>query len=219
MKNVLHLSRLMVDGLRPTVYGRRSTADGLRSTVYGLRSTAFGLRTLIAVAFVMVLLMTASPTPVLAVPFCCPRSNGGICCGCTIKTEPGNECSGDYDFRDCELNEGVTPCPAESAQPSSSNPSATSGGGAGAVALPDPLSGANFPQLVGNAIRTIMGISGSVALLMFVFGGIQYIMSGGDSKKVSAAMAYIRNASFGLILIFGAYAIASVIFDALLATQ
>lgn len=105
------------------------------------------------------------------------------------------------------------------AQPSSATSSKPTAGGAGAVALPDPLSGANFPQLVGNAIRTIMGISGSIALLMFVFGGIQYIMSGGDPKKVSAAMTYIKNASFGLILIFGAYAISSVIFDALLTTQ
>jgi hypothetical protein len=77
----------------------------------------------------------------------------------------------------------------------------------------------NFPQLVGNMIRTIMGICGAVALLMFVFGGIQYIMSGGDAKKAASAMSYIRNASLGLLLIFGAYALSSVIFDALLTTQ
>ncbi|MCW1892489.1 MAG: pilin [Candidatus Uhrbacteria bacterium] len=85
-----------------------------------------------------------------------------------------------------------------------------------AIALPDPLSGANLPQIVGNMIRTIMGICGSIALLMFMFGGIQYIQSGGDSKKAAAAFAYIKNASLGLILIFGAYAISSIIFDALL---
>lgn len=85
-----------------------------------------------------------------------------------------------------------------------------------AIALPDPLSGANLPQIVGNMIRTIMGICGSIALLMFMFGGIKYIQSGGDSKKAAAAFSYIKNASLGLLLIFGAYAISSIIFDALL---
>lgn len=85
------------------------------------------------------------------------------------------------------------------------------------IALPDPLSGANLPSLLGNAIRTFAGIAGSIALLMFVYGGVMYILSGGESSKVKDATAILKNAAIGIILIFGAYLFVSAILDAVLA--
>lgn len=136
-------------------------------------------------------------------------SCASACSGGTLddtEEPPGSACP---SGKICCSKTGATAAGADAASTASKGPTA--------IALPDPLSGANVPQIVGNMIRTIMGISGSIALLMFVFGGIQYIQSGGDAKKAAAAFSYIKNASLGLLLIFGAYAISSVIFDALLA--
>jgi hypothetical protein len=85
-------------------------------------------------------------------------------------------------------------------------PSGSAGGAAaGSVNLPDPLGGVSLPVLIGNVIRTFAGIAGAVALLMFVYGGIMWIISGGEEKKVAGAQKILKNASIGLVLIFGAY--------------
>jgi hypothetical protein len=85
------------------------------------------------------------------------------------------------------------------------------------VALPDPLAGLNIPLLIGNIIRTFAGVAGSIALLMFAWGGINYILSGGESDKVKKAKATLLNATIGLVLILFAYSFVSAIIDTLLA--
>jgi hypothetical protein len=94
---------------------------------------------------------------------------------------------------------------------------ATVGGPTAPVTLPDPLSGANLPQLIGNVIRTFAGIAGALALLMFVYGGLMWILSGGEGGKVAKAQQILRNATIGLILIFGAYFFTSAIVQGILA--
>jgi hypothetical protein len=85
------------------------------------------------------------------------------------------------------------------------------------VVLPDPLGGLNFPKLVGNIVKTFAGIAGSIALLMFVWGGIGWIMSGGNAEKVNKARSTLVNATIGLVLILAAYSFVSAIIDTLLA--
>jgi hypothetical protein len=85
------------------------------------------------------------------------------------------------------------------------------------VTLPDPLAGLNFPTLVGNIIRTFAGIAGSIALLMFVWGGISYITSGGSSDQTKKAKTTLINAAIGLVLILSAYSFVTAIIDTLLA--
>jgi len=84
------------------------------------------------------------------------------------------------------------------------------------VTLPDPLSGLNFPRLIGNVIRTFSGIAGSLALLMFVYGGIMWILSGGSPDKVKKAQKILVNAAIGLVLIFSAYTFVASIVDTIL---
>jgi hypothetical protein len=85
------------------------------------------------------------------------------------------------------------------------------------VTLPDPLAGMNFPQIVGNIVRAFAGIAGSIALLMFVWGGITYIMSGGVQEKVKKSKATLLNAAIGIVLILCAYTFVSAIIDTILA--
>jgi hypothetical protein len=84
--------------------------------------------------------------------------------------------------------------------------------------LPDPLGGVNIPTLIGNIVRTFTGIAGSLALLMFVYGGIRYILSGGEQAAVQSSKKILFNASIGIVLIFLAYLLTSTIINAMLAT-
>lgn len=83
--------------------------------------------------------------------------------------------------------------------------------------LPDPLGGVNIPTFIGNVIRTFAGIAGTIALCMFVYGGIMLIMSGGEQAKVTNGRKILINASIGLLLIFSAYTFVTAIIGAILA--
>lgn len=75
------------------------------------------------------------------------------------------------------------------------------------TSLVNPLgSGVTIQTLVGRATRGLMGLSGSFALLMFVYGGFMWVTSGGNMDKVKKGKQIFTWATIGLIVIFGAYA-------------
>ena len=63
--------------------------------------------------------------------------------------------------------------------------------------------------------NTILYIVGIIAVIMVIFGGIKYVVSGGDSKKVTDAKNTILYAIIGLIIAFLAYAIVNFVISAL----
>ena len=63
------------------------------------------------------------------------------------------------------------------------------------------------PQaIVGKAIKTLMGVVGSVALVMFVYAGYLWMTAGGDPKDVDKSKEIFTWATLGLVVIFIAYA-------------
>lgn len=60
-------------------------------------------------------------------------------------------------------------------------------------------------QVVVNVMTLIFGISGSIFLLMFVLGGLTWMMSGGDAGSYKKGLDTLRDAVIGLIVVFGAY--------------
>jgi hypothetical protein len=83
--------------------------------------------------------------------------------------------------------------------------------------LPDPLGGVNITIIIGSVIRAFAGIAGSIALVMFVWGGISMILSKGESGRVEKAKQTLVNSAIGIVLIFGAFTFVSAIIDAILA--
>lgn len=72
--------------------------------------------------------------------------------------------------------------------------------------LINPLgSGVTIESFIGRLVKAILGLSGSVALLMFVWGGFQYLIAGGDPKKVEKGKDTLKNAALGIVIIFFAY--------------
>ncbi len=80
------------------------------------------------------------------------------------------------------------------------------------LSLPLPLSDISPAALIGRVINQILGIVGAIAFLMFVWGGFSWMLAAGNEDKIKTAKATIVWSILGLIAIFGAYAILSVIF-------
>lgn len=56
-------------------------------------------------------------------------------------------------------------------------------------------------QTFGNISQIILGMTGSFALLMFVYGGFLLVTSGGSQEKVSKGKKTITNAVVGIIIV------------------
>lgn len=78
---------------------------------------------------------------------------------------------------------------------------------ASATALTNPLGTTDISVFVGNLIKAILGLSGVAAFAMFVWGGVQWIISGGSKEKVESGKKTLIWATFGLIFIFISYAL------------
>lgn len=63
--------------------------------------------------------------------------------------------------------------------------------------------------------NTILYIVGIIAVIMLIIGGIRYVISGGDSKKVTDAKNTVLYAIIGLVIAFLAFAIVNFVITAL----
>jgi len=66
-------------------------------------------------------------------------------------------------------------------------------------------------ELFVNISNLIFGISGSIALLMFIVGGIQYLLAAGYPERAQKATQTLKNGLIGLAIIFAAFAIINTI--------
>lgn len=66
-----------------------------------------------------------------------------------------------------------------------------------------------------NVVKIILGISGSLALLMFVYGGLLFIIAGGKEDYYGKAKNALVYATIGLVIVLCAGVIVKEIFKAL----
>jgi len=72
----------------------------------------------------------------------------------------------------------------------------------------------DFIQLAVNAAGWMLGIVGSLALLMFVYGGVMFLISAGSSERVTQAKGIILGAVIGIAIVFTSYMIIDFVFTA-----
>jgi len=91
----------------------------------------------------------------------------------------------------------------------------------GTVKLDNPLGETKTPQvLIGKVINAVLGIVGSLALAMFIYGGFTWMLAGGNSEAVTKGKNILIWATLGLVVIFTSYALVHfVIFDALVGSK
>jgi len=77
--------------------------------------------------------------------------------------------------------------------------------------LDNPLCPSNKPNctspqiLIGTIINAVLGVVGSLALLMFIYGGLTWMTSGGSAEKVKKGRDIIIWSAIGLAIIFMSY--------------
>lgn len=82
--------------------------------------------------------------------------------------------------------------------------------------LSNPL-GTDDPRvLIGRIIKGILGLSGAIALLMFVYGGLVYLTAQGERERIERGKNTLIWATVGLVVIFGSYAFLTYLFAGIL---
>ena len=72
-----------------------------------------------------------------------------------------------------------------------------------------------LPAIIGRIIKYLMGLLGSVALVMFLYGGFLWLTAAGNETKITKGRETLIWAALGLVLIFASYIIVNFIFGAL----
>jgi hypothetical protein len=154
-----------------------------------------------------------------AIFFVAPNTAAAGVCVCN-GVETAESCNSSTECSACGQNATIQ-C-KDGTGTSSGN---TSGSSSGTVkSLDNPMAGvcgekvgAQCVQLIiGNVIKAALGIVGSLALLVIMWGGFLWLTSMGNSEKVEKGKNAIVWATIGLALIFGAYALTSFIINQLL---
>jgi len=71
-------------------------------------------------------------------------------------------------------------------------------------------------DVIGRLIKAMFGIIGSVALLMFVWGGFLWLTAAGEERRITQGWNTMTWAVIGMGVLFGAYVIADFILKAFL---
>ena len=82
------------------------------------------------------------------------------------------------------------------------------------VTVVNPINATSVQGLVNNVIKTILGVVGALALFMFVYGGMLWMTSGGNSSRIEKGKDTLIWATIGLAIIFASYAILNFILTA-----
>lgn len=93
------------------------------------------------------------------------------------------------------------------------NPAQTGANAAKADGMPTELIGVN--GVFTKITNTILYAVGIISVIMLIYGGLRYITSGGDSKKVTDAKNTIMYAIIGLIIAILSYAIVNFVINAI----
>lgn len=69
------------------------------------------------------------------------------------------------------------------------------------LGVPAPATGGIVGTVLKNALSLLYAVGGIGTLVYFVWGAVDWIMSGGDKEKVSSARKKMTNAIVGLVLL------------------
>ncbi|NLZ74311.1 hypothetical protein GX917_00135 [Candidatus Falkowbacteria bacterium] len=69
--------------------------------------------------------------------------------------------------------------------------------------------------IAGRIINILLGLLGIIAVLLIIYAGFKWLMSGGDEEKITGAKKILKNATIGLVIILSSWAIAIFILNKL----
>ncbi|PLX26654.1 hypothetical protein C0583_06485 [Candidatus Parcubacteria bacterium] len=83
------------------------------------------------------------------------------------------------------------------------------------VELSNPIGTENPNIIIGRIINAILGVVGSLALLMFIYGGLTWMLAAGNNERVQKGKDILIWATIGMVVIFSSYAVIKFIFEGL----
>ncbi len=78
------------------------------------------------------------------------------------------------------------------------------------------LGGNDIRLTIGNIVKVVLGLLGIVAVLLIIYGGIQYLTSKGDPEKLEKVRKILISAGSGLVIILAAYSLTNFILSKIL---
>lgn len=79
----------------------------------------------------------------------------------------------------------------------------------------NPLPGiTSLPQYASTLINSLLGVIGSIALIMFTYSGFRWMTAAGDSKAIETSQSAMLWAALGLVMIFSSYALVKFVIGA-----
>lgn len=73
----------------------------------------------------------------------------------------------------------------------------------------------NVYQTIAGVINIILGFLGTIAVLLFLFGGFKWLTSQGSSDKIDEAKKLMGAAVVGIAIIFASYAVSTFVISSL----
>lgn len=121
-------------------------------------------------------------------------------------------CGTPTDTSKCEKGESTTQTCDQLKSGTGGGSSGSTGGAAPKKAAPipqpqNPLGTTNVAAVLGRIVNVFLGLSGSIALLMFVYGGFTWVTSGGSAERISQGKNTIVWSIIGIAFIFLSYAV------------
>jgi len=143
-------------------------------------------------------------------------ATSNICTACTLSS---NTCFGDESL----LPKGAPCNPKESDKCASgycsplnqtcgeiiaptTAPAGSSGGEPiKSIKLPNFLFTEDPNDVIGRVIEFVIGLAGAAALVMFIYGGVRWLTSGGNDEGIKKGREAMQWAAIGLIIVFSSY--------------
>jgi hypothetical protein len=132
---------------------------------------------------------------------------------CVDAATNGTACAKDFECQSGYCNTETGKCDVNAASsggttgssPTGGTTDSSSTGAPPSYELPNPIGETSLNKLMGRIIRYIIGISGTAAFLVFVYGGIMLLISRGESAFIKKGKHAMIMAVAGLALIFSSY--------------
>ncbi|MFA6594154.1 MAG: hypothetical protein WCT16_02740 [Candidatus Buchananbacteria bacterium] len=77
------------------------------------------------------------------------------------------------------------------------------------------IGGGTLPTIVGGVVTVILGILGTLLVLLLIYAGFMWMTAQGNEKKVEEAKKIIYNAVIGLVIVAGAWALTNFVLSQL----
>ncbi len=69
------------------------------------------------------------------------------------------------------------------------------------------VTGSSLSETVGKIIKIVLGLLGTIFLVLTVYAGFLWMTAAGEEEKVTKAMSILKTSVIGLIIILAAYSI------------